>query len=191
MKAILFLLILLLPISYAQSQGVDEDLEKIERSLRVVYFDLDSLSEAYADSLIADKGVEHVIIFKSGSVGIIRPKESMHCGCEDNGTDTRLIWKQGQKYYLKRIRCCFNKVEEFRNIALYEELINDRSEIFSSTCKSNIKPEHYFFNTLTLITSEGKQEVSYIAEGNKYRQNCLKQATKTYIGSLSAEIYKH
>ncbi|RIJ42336.1 hypothetical protein [Pontibacter oryzae] len=73
MKAILFLLILLLTISYAQSQGVDEDLEKIARSMRMVYLDLDSLSEAHADSLIADKGVEHVIIFKSGNVGIDFP----------------------------------------------------------------------------------------------------------------------
>ncbi|RIJ42337.1 hypothetical protein D1627_00225 [Pontibacter oryzae] len=73
-------------------------------------------------------------------------------------------------------------------------MIDNRSKIFSSTRKFNIKAKYYSYKTLILITSEGKQEVSkvdYTDEDNKYRQNNLKQATKIYIGLLSAEIYKH
>src|SRR5690606_23533593 len=82
------------------------------------------------------------------------------CNCEDSGTDTHLIWAEGDKYYTKKIGCCIEDVvKEFNNPTLYREIISIKSKIFDSQFKTEYEEIHHGFKKLTLVSADRKQEV--------------------------------
>ncbi|RDV13333.1 hypothetical protein DXT99_20150 [Pontibacter diazotrophicus] len=159
-----------------------------------VYMNTDSLAVAQAKQLIADRRVEQVLIYERGCLGCVFLQE-VDCNCEDSGTDTHLIWAEGQKYYTKELGCCVgDTVKEFSEPRLFEEIVSNNSIIFSSQFKTDYEEIHHGFNKMTLLSANGKQEVYMedflFAADNKYRKHNLKQAAKVFTEKLSKEFNK-
>jgi hypothetical protein len=181
MKAILLFFLLILSAGYANAQ-------------KRVYMNTDSLAVAQAKQLIADRRVEQVLIYESGFLGGVFLRK-VDCNCEDSGTDTHLIWAEGQKYYTKEIGCCVEDVvKEFSEPRLFEEIVSNKSKLFGSQFKTEYEEIHHGFNKITLFSANGKQEVYMedflFTEDNKYREHNLKQAAKVYTEKLSKEFNK-
>ncbi|WP_299762470.1 hypothetical protein [uncultured Pontibacter sp.] len=135
-----------------------------------------------------------MLIYKSGCLGCVFLRE-IGCNCEDSGTDTHLIWAEGEKYFTREIGCCVEDVvKEFSNPALFKEVVSKKSKIFSSQFKTEYEEIHHGFKRLTLVSADRKQEVYMedflFAEDNKYREHNLKQAAKVYTDLLSKEFEK-